>query len=132
MKKTSERKKLIKLLTKEFNAYIRERDRTCLQCKEVKRPMRGILNAGHVLTCVPHSTKWDEANVFGQCAGCNFRHEHHPQEMILWYIQKFGLVSFEELIKLHNTTIKFTVTDLKAMRLNVALKRSNLGNKIPV
>lgn len=93
-----------------FNMAMRTTDGRCVLCGSTER-----LTAGHVLTAAAESTRFDEMNTFGQCSGCNFAHEHHPEKYHLWYISKFGLPAFESLAIRHWTKHKHTVEELEAI-----------------
>jgi hypothetical protein len=45
-------------------------------------------------------------NAFGQCAGCNMRHEHDPAKFHIWFIKKYGAEKFESLHRQYNKPTK--------------------------
>ena len=106
----SPRKKLVVELDRVFSLYIRRRDGRCVLCEKVEG-----LTCGHLLTRTAFSTRWDVDNCFGQCAGCNLRHEHKPEYFTQWYINKFSLRKYNELIERHHKIKKFTSDDLQRM-----------------
>lgn len=108
--KKSQRKKLVKRLDKVFSLFIRKRDGHCVICGKTER-----LTAGHLITRAKYSVRWDERNVFCQCAGCNLTHEHNSHIFTDWYIRKFGLNAYQNLILESNQTKKFSDLDLELM-----------------
>lgn len=66
---------LIKLATKYFNRFIRQRDSkdgvfTCISCGVMKSVDK--MHAGHYLSAGHHAVvRFDERNVHGQCHHCN-------------------------------------------------------------
>lgn len=97
------RKKLVKELDKWFSLYIRKRDKYCVLCGTTEN-----LTCGHLFSRVAYSTRWDETNAFGQCAGCNMRHEHDPARFHIWFINKYGKDKFESLHWQYNRPMKTT------------------------
>lgn len=106
--KKPSRKKLVKELDRVFSLFIRQRDKKCVQCGKVEQ-----LTCGHLLTRAKYSVRWNEGNAFGQCAGENMKHEFQPEHYTLWYINKFGLQSYEQLVTDSNKLSKFTNSDLQ-------------------
>lgn len=101
---------LFKKAEREFNGFIRELDGCCVLCGS-----RELLTAGHVLTAAFKSTKYDEMNTFGQCSGCNMKHEHHPELYISWYIKHFGQEAWDGLVQRHWEIKKYTRTELNEL-----------------
>src|SRR3990167_7147036 len=57
---------LIKLATKYFNKFIRQRDKICISCGA------GVDHAGHYLSAGHHSAhRFNELNTNGKCLRCN-------------------------------------------------------------
>ena len=85
-------KNLVKELDSVFSKYIRMRDKNiCFTCgKEGAQ-------AGHYVSEVIITTRWDPDNVFCQCVSCNvFKHGNYPiySEHL---IKKYGLGIIEDL-----------------------------------
>lgn len=78
-----------------FSQFIRMRDRTCVL--DQFGGCQGPLQAGHVIPRGKKPTKYDEANVFGQCAFHNKRHKWHPELYETWYANKFGAQALVDL-----------------------------------
>ena len=109
-----ERKKLEKQLDKAFGDFIKERDNfSCCICGVTKDTH--IIDPGHLISRVNRSTRWHEDNCFAQCRGHNFSHEHHPEIMTQWYINKFGMDQYNLIVYTAGKSAKFTISDLKVM-----------------
>lgn len=90
---SSKRRLLVKKVDKAFSDYIKARDHyTCVVCGSKER-----VAAGHLLSRVAYSTRWDETQVFCQCSSCNFLHEQNPGPFTAWYLKKFGAEKYLEL-----------------------------------
>ncbi len=65
---------LTKKAQKEFNSFIRERDKDkpCISCE---KELVGKFDAGHYFNTQYSSVRFDENNVHGQCVNCNY-HKH--------------------------------------------------------
>ena len=82
MKKLPSFSKLEKQLDDVFQTFIRYRDNfTCITCgKKFPVGERQAFHAGHYISRRNHSTRWDEENVNGQCAGCNLKQSRGDAE----------------------------------------------------
>jgi len=69
---------LVKLATKHFNSYIRNRDRemefyTCIACGETKRIFGNDYQASHFYSAGNYlALRFNEDNVHGGCKKCNY------------------------------------------------------------
>ena len=107
------RKDLEKKLTDVFSLFIRARDNyTCFTCG-IKKSDGAVIQCGHLLSCVSHSTKWDELNCHAQCQPCNWYHEEHPERYTYMWLKKHGQQQYELLYAKWNKTTKFTNADIK-------------------
>jgi len=89
---------LIKIATKHFNQYIRNRDAgdVCISCRKYKP-----LQAGHYYSAGHYSAlRFNENNVHGQCIRCNMFLSGNLNEYRKNLIHKIGV---EEVEKLDNT-----------------------------
>lgn len=90
-----------------FSLYIRTRDGfRCVLLDNPDHKCSGTsIQAGHVIPRGKRALKYDERQVFAQCAGSNKAHRYYPQEYTNWFIQKFGAVLYSELVtKSHEDT----------------------------
>ena len=111
---SAERKKLVKELDKVFGKIVILLDRKrCVVCGKTEN-----LQCGHLFSRVAYSTRWDFMNAFCQCRGCNYRHEHDPTPLTLYFINTFGKRAYEQLYRKYRTPIKYSNEDLK-IRLNI-------------
>ena len=100
---------------KEFNAYIRQRDKS-LPCISCGRYHDGKIDAGHYRTVgsSPH-LRFDERNCHAQCQPCN----RHKSGDIINYrrnlIQRLGQAIVEE-IESDNKPKHYTIDDIKAIK----------------
>jgi hypothetical protein len=106
------RKGLVKKLDAAFSEFIRERDKKCVVCKTTID-----LTCGHLFTRTAYSTRWDEVNCHCQCLSCNYIHESNPHPFCSWFIHKFGLEAYDNLIQQHKTIKKFSDYDIATLTL---------------
>ena len=118
------RKRLINQLDRVFSRYIRLRDGACVICGS-----RENLNAGHIITRSVYSVRWDEENVWAQCRGCNFLHEHRPEIFITWFINRFGRKKWEALLRRSRTLKKWQNYELTEMIQHYKEKIKELEGK---
>ena len=117
MRKLS-RRGLVGKLDKTFSEFIRKRDGHCVVCGR-----RENLTCGHLFSRIAYSTRWDEANAYGQCAGCNLRHEHDAYPFTKWFLKKFGQRAWDDLHRKYSTIKKFTNQDLEALTTHFELRK---------
>lgn len=106
----TKRKKLISKLDKVFSEYIRKRDKRCITCGHTEQ-----LTNSHLITRSKYSVRWSELNCHCQCRGCNMLHEFQPEHYTNWFIKKYGLKKYQNLILESNQTKKFTDTELEGL-----------------
>ena len=98
-----------------FNAYVRRRD-AHLPCVSCGRMHDGQWHAGHYLsTGARPELRFDERNVWRQCAPCN---THLHGNLVLYrveLIERIGLAEVERLEGPHHPA-KWTIDDLRAIR----------------
>jgi len=110
-KKKSLRKKMVALADKALSLYIRKKTQeTYGAC-----PMCGgeIECCFHWITRSKYSVRWDLENVIGSCMGCNIDYEYNPHPYISWFIRKYGLDKYEQLIVKSNKIHKYELSDLQ-------------------
>ena len=113
------RKSLVRLCDKEMSLYVRGRDKMCVICGT-----RENLTCGHLMSRVAYSTRWLLDNCFCQCAGCNLRHEFNPHIFTAWYVKRFGLAKYEELLRIHSHPVKLTAADLQEILSGIRSRRA--------
>lgn len=110
-KKKPGRKKVVRLLDSVFSNTVRQASREEIgHCAFCPNPIEQCF---HFITRAKHSVRWDRRNAVGSCAGCNYRYEFDPHFAIRWYIDKFGLPAYEQLIADGNKIAKFSIADLR-------------------
>ena len=92
-----------------FNTLIKYRDNwKCVQCGTTEN-----ITAGHV---IPKSSgqkiRYDTDNVFAQCQTCNSNHRYKPQYYFQWYINKYGIDEYNELVNASKIVFKYSTNDL--------------------
>jgi hypothetical protein len=111
---------------REFNTYIRERDKglPCISCRKPVRP--DDYDAGHYIPAGSNSLlRFDEVNTNGQCAFyCNHSRSGNQVEYRKGLVEKYGEA---EVLRLESTsgTIKRTAEDYK--KIEVEYKNKRLG-----
>ncbi len=95
-----------------FNRWIRERDKNepCISCQ---RRHKGQYHAGHYrTTAAAPQLRFDESNVFKQCAPCNNHLSGNIGEYRINLIKKIGLENVEALEN-NNELKRWTIEELK-------------------
>jgi hypothetical protein len=108
-----------------FNAFIRERDKG-LPCISCGRHHQGQFHAGHYLSVGAHpEMRFDERNVYLQCAPCN----NHLSGNIVEYrknlIVRYGQKVVDYLESKHEAK-KYTVEQIKEIKSKYRLKLKEL------
>ena len=106
--KKTNRKSLVAKLDKVFGDYIKKRDGKCIVCGT-----RRGLQCGHLFTRAAYSTRWDEENAWGQCPGCNYRHEFDWMPMQDAVARK--MIDVDALYIRHKKVAKLSNGDLESM-----------------
>lgn len=113
-KKSSERKKLIKILDALVTTIVQERDGHCVTCGKTT----GIY-CGHYFSRANYSTRWDLTNCHAQCNPCNNRHEYDFYPYAKFMIDTYGQENIDKLYALHRTPSHFKVKDLEEIRVRL-------------
>lgn len=112
-KRKPSRRGKVKRLDNAFSLYIRNRDNwTCQTCGS-RDKLR--LQCGHLFSRKNYATRWDEANAYCQCAGCNLRHEYDPGPLTMRYFRDHTEAEYEALHAKFSTSTKLRDADLDAM-----------------
>lgn len=110
--KKSERQKLELLLDNLFSQFVRSRAIArvggCERCGSQKRdiekedgsifPAWKQLQCSHFIGRATKQTRWHEDNGSGLCGGCHMYLEHHPAEMVEWFIKTYGQRTYDLLL----------------------------------
>lgn len=100
-------------LDRVFAKWIIARDGKCVICG--KNEYQTTLNCGHLFSRRNRATRWDELNCHCQCFPDNFKHQFDTHPYNNWFIQRYGLDSWNELYKKHHTTRHFKRWELEEM-----------------
>jgi hypothetical protein len=124
---------LIKVAQREFNAFVRTRDRAkgCFVCGrsfDSNIPGRA-LHAGHVRSrgAAGH-LRFTEDNCMGECEGCNGPRGAKPHEIKAGAIARIGAERFAELEN-DNEPHKWTREELRAIAATYKQKRKELEDR---
>jgi len=116
----------VRELQKIFNTYIRERDKNkpCISCN---KPLNSKFDAGHYYSTGSYpELRFHEDNVHGQCVHCNQHKRGNLIEYGLNLPKRIGLDNVLELRKLANVPRKYTIEELKGLKVFYKLKIKNL------
>ena len=104
----TDRQKAVKHADDWMSKYVRMRDKRCVLCGATDR-----LTAGHLITRAKYSTRWSIWNVFAHCTSCNMKHEYQPEHFTEWYLKRFGVEMYEQLIAWSNKPRKYTNDEIR-------------------
>ena len=110
---------LKRLADRVFSEWVRRRDSdsegmvACFTCGAVL-PWRTI-QAGHFVSRVHLSTRWDEKNVQSQCMADNIWKRGSPAEFALALQRKYGPNIIAELVEKKRQSVKLTRAALQAI-----------------
>jgi len=119
MAKKRTRKNLVKELDRVFSLYVRHSNANldglveCATCPTVK-PVKQM-QAGHFQSRGKYATRWELKNVQPQCQGCNIWKQGEQYAMSKYLDEKYGEGTADEMVRLSNTTVKFTDWELQEM-----------------
>lgn len=122
--------KLIKLAQKEFNAYIRERDKDqpCICCGKPLGAMGPVDSTGGLFDCGHYRSvgsasqvRFDERNAHGQRKVCNRYGAGRAVDYRIGLIGRIGLEAVEAL-EADNKPHKWTADELRAIRQTYKVK----------
>ena len=109
-----------------FNTFIRlrDKDRPCISCN---KPLNSKFDAGHYYSTGSYpELRFNESNVHGQCVHCNQHKRGNLIEYGLNLPKRIGLDNVLELRKLANVPRKYTIEELKGLKVFYKLKIKNL------
>lgn len=113
------RRGLIAKVDKAFSRFIRKQAADhagwceCVTC-HARLPIEEI-QAGHWVKRGHSATRWDERNVYPQCAPCNLYHSGKQDEMAAYIALRHGPDTLLELIRLKHTEKRWTMAELREL-----------------
>lgn len=117
------KKKSIKTLQRTldgvFSQYIRQRNAgsegltACVTCGKVLHWTLG--HAGHFIKRQHLAVRYDPRNAHFQCVQCNTYRGGNLIEYTLYMQKRYGVKVVEELMRLKNTTVKYTRSDFEEL-----------------
>jgi hypothetical protein len=119
--------KLKRTLDALFSEYVRKRDfgLGCISCGVFHGS--GAYQAGHYVSRVHLSTRWDERNVNAQCMPCNVWRRGNAAEYTLGLIRKYGPNVIQELVDKKHKTVKYSRDNLESLIVEYREKLEALG-----
>ncbi len=113
---SNDRSKQLKIAQKEFNAFIRYRDKD-LPCISCGRHHTGQYHAGHYRSVgAAPQLRFNQFNVAKQCAPCNNHKSGNAIEYRINLIKKIGLDKVE-WIEAQNEPLKLSVEDIRSIKV---------------
>lgn len=97
-----------------MSLYVRKRDKRCVTCGS-----HSNLQAGHLFSRVAYNTRWNDLNVFAQCAGCNLSHEYNTFPLTNYFLNQFGQGLYQEMYRDWHAVKKFTNKELESLYLEL-------------
>lgn len=128
-KKKTTRQKLVLALDGIIKEIVFERDQSAaplvyrdLIDEETGLPVAmktDVDHPGHIISRARISVRWDLRNVHRQNAAHNFLHEFYPEVYNQWYIKKFGLQSWNELVNDSKQVSSYSIAELETLLFNL-------------
>jgi 5-methylcytosine-specific restriction endonuclease McrA len=87
-------RKLIRECDRLFSLFIRQRDKSCVLCGSTTN-----LTNGHLIKRGKKSVRWDEMNCNCLCMGCNYKDNFDHDVYVQWWILKYGVGAYFNLIE---------------------------------
>ena len=97
-----------------YKAYTEIDDESGLETVKVSIKTN-VPQLGHIISRARLSVRWDLRNCHKQDAGDNLMHEFYPEVYITWYINTFGLQSWEKLFNESRRLWKYSIDDLETL-----------------
>lgn len=112
--KKTERKLLVQKLDHICRDIVLDRDIRCV-CPPPTRGHSDVRQCGHLITRSKESVRWDLYNLSEQCGGCNILHEHVPHRYTNWFISKFGVLVYQDLVRRAEVVKKLQLYELQEL-----------------
>lgn len=94
-----------------FSKWIRERDK--LQgCATPSEKCQGYFQCSHLIRRGKAPTRYSEINCTTQCASHNYMHNNYPEIYTKWFIKKYGVEKYNELVKASQVIHKWSRAEL--------------------
>ena len=87
-------RKLILHADKNFSVFIRQRDLRCVLCGSTTQ-----LTNGHLIKRGKKSVRWDDKNCNCLCMGCNYKDNFEHDHYVVWWINKYSPLKYEQLVE---------------------------------
>ena len=105
---TDERKKLVKKLDEVVREICRKRDKSCVTCGSTE-----ALQCSHLIGRNRKTVRWNLVNVNMQCSRCHcYHHNQSEQRYTRWFIAHYGLIVYDDLVKLSEQVDRRTIYEL--------------------
>ena len=116
---------LTKKAQKEFNSFIRARDKdkTCISCE---KELTGKFDAGHYFNTQYSSVRFDESNVHGQCVTCNYHKHGALLEYQIGIEKRIGGVELFDLHQKAHEPRTYTKDELRSITKKYRKLKNNL------
>ena len=75
--------------------------------------IRPIKHCFHFVTRRKWATRWDTRNVIGSCASCNYKERYFPDLYRVWYLRKYGMETYIQLVEDSKKPVELTTNFLK-------------------
>lgn len=79
----------------------------------------GVPQWGHIITSAAKSTRWDLRNTHKQDASDNLLHEYYPEVYITWFIDRFGINTWNDLLSDSRKVWKYSMDDLETLYIEL-------------
>lgn len=113
------RKGLIQAVDKAFSRYIRQKhadDTGYVHCVTCGKGMSWTeIQAGHFCKRGHAALRWNEFNVYPQCAGCNLFKNGAQDEMAAHIVRVHGPEVLQELVRLKHVEKRWSMSELREL-----------------
>lgn len=110
LKMKTNKKKLIAKLDRLVSEYVRKRDKRCVTCNATSG-----LTCSHLISRVSMPVRFNLQNCNAQCKSCNYLHEYRPERYTQWWINKYGLEAYENIVAKSKEIKHFTEEELESL-----------------
>lgn len=125
MRKKSDKEKIRDKIHAVMRDIRLETEKCCVICG-ASPP--AILQLGHLITRKRASVRFDLSNTHIQCKDCNFKHNKNPEIYTRWWIEKYNLEEYNDLVSRSRMTKKYTTVELQEMLAEFKAILKNMRN----